>query len=192
MNKASRNTFLKAFTRILLPGVLFLGACNNDPEEIRALTGGARRQDDKAEDVTIIYSKEGKTQIRIFAHDFARNEYLKPTYIDMNNGLKVEFFNDSGEVENVLTADSSRFYDGLQNAIVWDSVKIVSKKGTMQTPELIWNNSIERFFTEKEVVINTPTETLHGTGMEANRDFTWYRIIKPQGAVQVNKGEALK
>ena len=37
--------------------------------------------------------------------------------------------------------------------------------------------------------ITTPSEILYGNGMEANRDFTWYKITHPTGTVQVNKGE---
>jgi LPS export ABC transporter protein LptC len=183
---------VKAITRILLPGLLFcaIAACKNDPNEIRALTGGGNPQIDRAEDVTIIYSKDGKITGKLFAHEFARNEFAKPPYVDMNKGLKVEFYNDSGEVENVLTADSSRYYETLGNILVWDSVQIVSKKGQqLNTSELVWNESIQKFFTEKPVKITTPTEILYGNGMEANRDFSWYKITHPKGTVAVNKSE---
>ena len=177
---------------LLFPGVLFfvITACRNDPEQIRALTGKGNTQEDRAQDVTIIYSKDGKISARLFAHEFARNETAKPPYIDMNNGLRVEFYNDSGIVDNLLTADSSRYYEVQGNILVWGNVQIVSKKGEqLNTQELVWNQSIERFFTEKPVKITTPNEVLSGNGMEANRDFSWYRITNPTGTVQVNKGE---
>ncbi len=187
-----RKYHFNIITRILLPGVLFMtiAACKNDPDQIRALTGQGNKQEDRAEDVTVIYSKEGKIKMRLFAREFVRNEYAKPAYVDMNRNIKAEFYNDSGTVENVLTADSSRYYIAQGNVLVWDSVQIVSRKGErLNTSELIWNQSIEKFFTEKPVTITTPTEVLYGNGMEANSDFTWYHIINPRGTVQVNKGE---
>ncbi len=192
MNKRNCKYHLSTITRILLPGVLFcaIAACKNDPNEIRALTGRGNNQEDRATDVTIIYSKNGKINGRLFAHEFAQNHSANPSYVDMNNGLKVEFYNDSGEVENVLTADSSRYYESMGNILVWDSVQIVSRKGErLNTSELIWNESIQKFFTEKPVKITTATEVLYGNGMEANRDFTWYHITHPSGTVQVNKGD---
>jgi hypothetical protein len=48
---------------------------------------------------------------------------------------------------------------------------------------------MQKFFTEKSVRITTPNQILFGDGMEANRDFTWYRITYPKGSVRVNKGE---
>ena len=72
-------------------------------------------------DVTFIYSKEGKIKMRVSAHDFVRNEAAKPPYVDMNNHLVAEFYNDSGIVDNVLTADSCRYYEAQGNVLVWDS-----------------------------------------------------------------------
>ena len=193
MNSRFGKYYSITITRILFPGVLFIllstVACKNDPEQIRALTGKGNAQEDRAQDVTIIYSKDGKVNARLFAHEFVRNETAKPAYIDMNRGLKVEFYNDSGTIDNVLTADSSRYYDAQGNILVWGNVHIVSKKGEqLNTEELVWNQSIEKFFTEKPVKITTPTEVLYGNGMEANRDFSWYQITNPKGTVQVNKG----
>ncbi len=177
---------------MFIPGVLFctICACKNDMNEIKALTGTSGRQEDVAEDVTIINSKNGKITMKAFAHEFVRNSAAKPAYIDMNGKLKAEFYNDSGIIESVLTADSSRYYEAEGNVLVWDSVVIVSKKGDkLATSELVWNATIQKFFTEKPVTITTPTEVIHGTGMEANSDFTWYQITHPNGTVQVNKGE---
>ena len=128
--------------------------------------------------------------MRVSARDFVRNEGAKPPYIDMNNHLKAEFFDDSGQVDNVLTADSCRYYEAQGNVLVWDSVHIVSRNGKqLNTDELIWNQSIQKFFTEKPVRITTPTEVLYGDGMEANSDFSWYQITKPKGTVKVKKAE---
>jgi len=192
MSNRCRKYYINAIARIFIPGLLFcsLAACRNDPGEIRMLTGSGNPQEDRAEDVTIMYSKGGKINVRLFAHSFARNENAKPPYLDMNNGLKAEFFNDSEQVDNVLTADSSRYYEAQGNILVWGHVLIKSAKGEqLETEELVWNQSIEKFFTEKPVKITTPNEVLDGIGMEANRDFTWYKILKPRGSVSVEKGE---
>jgi LPS export ABC transporter protein LptC len=193
MNNGLWKYYFNTITRIFIPGVLFcaLGACNNNPDDIRALTSRGSKELDRAEDVTLIYSKDGKIKSRLFAHEFIKNDNAKPPYIDMNHSLKAEFYDDSGRVENVLTADSSRYYIAEGNVIVWDSVQIISKKGEqLNTSELIWNERIQKFYNnEKPVRITTATEILQGNGLEANSDFTWYRIISPKGTVQVNKGE---
>ena len=128
--------------------------------------------------------------MRIVARDFVRNSSARRPYVDINNGLRMEFFDSTGNITDVLTADSSRYYETQRDFIVWDSVHIVSAKGEeLRTEELVWNESAEKFFTEKDVQITTANEILYGTGMEANRDFTWYRILNPKGSVQVDKSE---
>lgn len=187
-------------TRILFTGlagclalVSMLTGCTNDPEQIRALTAKNNRQVDHAKGVTFIYSQDGEVKMRIFARDFVRNSSARRPYVDMNSGLKMEFFDSTGKVTDVLTADSSRYYETQRDFIVWDSVHIVSAKGEeLRTEELIWNEGAEKFFTEKDVQITTANEILYGTGMEANRDFTWYRILNPKGSVQVDKNEVPK
>lgn len=183
---------LNTITRILVPGVLFMvfAACKNDPADIKALTGRTSKQEDRAEDVTLVYSKDGKIKMRAYAHDFVRNESANPPYIDMNTRLKAEFFSDSGRIEHVLTADSCRYYTAKGDVIVWDSVQVVSSSGQqLNTEELIWSDAIQKFFTEKPVKISSATEVLYGNGLEANSDFSWYQITNPRGTVAVNKGE---
>ncbi len=192
MTNCRTTYYYKIKARIIIPGILFcaIAACKNDPNEIRALTSRSGNQADHMKDVTFIYSKEGKIKMRVSARDFVRNEGANPPYIDMNNHLVAEFYDDSGRIDNVLTADSCRYYEAQGNVLVWDSVHIVSRSGQqLNTDELVWNQSIQKFFTEKPVRITTPTQILFGDGMEANSDFTWYKIIHPKGTVQVKKGE---
>jgi len=186
--KSITNTTKHTFVVLVI--ALTAAGCKNDPEAIRALTGKHNAQEDKAKGVTFIYSQNGAVSMRVYARDFVRNNNPHRPYIDMNNELKLEFFNDSGEIQAVLTADSSRFYENQHDFIVWDSVVIISSKGEqLNTDELIWNESAQKFFTEKPVRITTASEVLYGDGMEANRDFTWYRILRPKGSLQVEKGE---
>lgn len=189
-NHQSKNTAFCLWYLGFFSCLFLITACKNDPEQIRLLTGKNNFHQDRADEVTMLYSKNGKVKGRLFAHEYLKNPAAKPPYTDLNGRLKVEFFDSTGALEHLLTADSCRIYDAQQNIVVWGNVQIISTKGEqLNTEELIWNNSIERFFTEKPVKITTATESLEGSGLEANQDFTWYRILHPKGAVQVKKGE---
>ncbi len=182
-------------TRIVIPGILFIclfsaPSCKNDPKKIDELTGKSKAQQDRAIDVTILYSQYGKLKARLFAHEFIRNESARPQYIDMKKGLKVEFFNDSGVVDNTLTGDYARYYEQEQNVLIRGNIVVVSKKKEqLNTEELVWNQKIMKFYTEKAVRITTPTQVTYGDGLEANQDFSWYQIKNLKGIVQVNKNE---
>lgn len=175
-----------------LAGILlsaFFLSCKNDPQEIDALIN-KNTKEDKAEDVTIIYSEDGKVKVRMFATEFIHNEISKPPYAEMRKGLKLEFMSDSLEVESTLTARYGRYYEDKGNVLIRDSVVFINELGdTLRTEELIWSQSIRKIFTEKYVRINTPDQVMYGEGLEANEDFSWYRILRPKGVVKVNKEE---
>lgn len=187
------NHFIKQTTRTLMPGVLFLcciAACKNDPKDIQALTTKNDMRLDVAHDVTIIYSEHGKTKARLTAKEFIRNEQAKPPYVDMKNGVNAEFYNDSLVVTSTLSAKNARYYDKEGNILVRDSVMVKNAKGEqLKTEELVWNEKIKKFYTEKFVTITTPTQILYGDGLEANEDFTIYHIMNLKGSMQVQKSE---
>ena len=187
--KKARYRLINFWLLLVLISFIFT-ACRNDPEQIKLLTGKGLLHEDRAEDITGIYSKNGKIAGRLFAHEYIKNENARPPFTDLNGNIKVEFYNDSGAVKQILTSDSCRIYDNEGNVLVWGNVQIVSMDGKqLNTEELVWNKKIEKFFTEKPVKITTGTEVLYGKGLEANQDFTWYQITHPEGSVQVNKGE---
>lgn len=178
---------------VTLPGILFLvlfAACKNDPKEIDALVTKGAQQEDKAEEVTILYSDNGHMKMRLFAKEFVKNDVAKPPYTDMRKGIRVEFYDDSMNVESTLTARYARYYEKQGNILIRDSIVIVNKKGEkLNTEELVWNQSAKKLFTEKFVKIITASQVMYGDGLEANEDFTWYRILNPKGIVSVNKSE---
>lgn len=185
---------LKQTSRNIIPGILFicllLASCKNDPDDIAALVNKNTIQEDKADDVTILYSENGQTKVRLFAKEFVRNEVAKPPFVDMKRSMKVEFFDDSMNVNSVLTAKYARYYEKQGNVLIRDSVVVVNKKGErLNTEELIWNQNVKKIYTEKFVKVHTPTQIMFGNGLEANEDFSWYVIKNPTGIVQVDKSE---
>lgn len=176
-----------AFCFCLLP---FAFSCTNSMKEINEITDRARVGEDHGRDVTILYSVGGKVKARLFAHTFIRSEASNPPYTEMKDGLKVEFFNDSAAIKSTLTARYGRWYEKESNVLLRDSVHIVNDKGEqLETPELVWNQRLQKFFTEKPVRIITPTQVLNGTGMEASQDFSDYQIRNITGSVQVQKSQ---
>lgn len=185
-----------SFARIFFSGILFCGialqSCKNTNEEIENITGTSKAsQLDKAKDVTIYYSDKGQLKAVIYAKEFIRNEAAKPSYADIKKGLKVEFYNDSLKIESTLTSNSARIYEEEGNVIVRDNVCVVNKKGErLNTEELVWNQKLDKFYTDKKVKItSSPTQVMNGDGLEANADFSWYKIKSLKGNINVEGKE---
>jgi len=187
----SQHTLLaRVATMSMLWVCMLIISCKNDPNEIKALVTKTTTQEDHAYDVTIIYSEMGKVKARLYAKEFVRNETAKLPYTDMKKGLKVEFFNDSMQVTSTLTAKYARLYEKQNNVLIRDSIVSINSKGEqLNTEELVWNQSIRKFYTEKFVKITTATQVMYGDGLEANEDFNWYEIKHLKGTVKVNKSQ---
>lgn len=186
LNRANR------LTRSLFPGFLFLmlmiASCKNKTSEINELLGKTNFTEDQAEEVVIIFSENGKVKGRLFANEFIINERAKPPFMDARKGLRIESYDDSTQLQSTLTARYARYYMRQGNILIRDSIVVVNKKGErLATEELVWNEKLKKFYTEKFVRIKTPTQVMFGDGLEANQDFTWYQITNIKGVMQVDK-----
>lgn len=145
---------------------------------------------DRADSVTVIISKDGHTKARLRTKEFVQNDNAKPPYLDINHNLFVEFYNDSMEVESTLSAKTARFYPADNNFLVQDSVVVINKSGdTLKTQQLVWNNKLQKFFSDVPVQIIRDGSVSNGTGLEANKDLSWIRIFQQRGTVPVQKDQ---
>ena len=163
--------------------------CSTDLKKIDKLLDRSVLNSERAENVTILYSKNGHTSAKLFTKKFAHNQSANPSYIEMTEGLKVDFYDDSLKVTSTLTAKYGKFFEKNGNVLVRDSVVITNNKlERLQTEELVWNETMKKFFTEKFVKITTPTQIIYGDGLESDQSFSQYKIINIKGVVGVQKG----
>lgn len=180
-------SFHMAFSLSLM--VSLFSACSTDLKKIDKLLDRSVLNTERAENVTILYSKNGHTSAKLFTKKFSHNQAANPSYIEMTNGLKVDFYDDSLQVTSTLTAKYGKFFEKNGNVLVRDSVIITNNKlECLQTEELVWNETLKKFFTEKFVKITTPTQIIYGDGLESDQSFSQYKIINIKGVVGVQKG----
>jgi LPS export ABC transporter protein LptC len=104
------------------------------------------------------------------------------TYLDGN--VMVEFFSkESGKRISVLTSDSAKIDDKTRDMFSWGNVKVVSDSSqtTLESPQLNWNQTTRKLYSDKYVHIVSPTENIQGSGFESDQSLKNYRIFKPSG-----------
>ena len=174
----------------LLLAISTFFSCKEDKLSIEDLRSAYEAKQERGEDVTILYSENGYTKAKLFAHSFYQKKDIQPSYTEMKDGLRVDFYDEETNITSTLTAKYGRYYEAKGNVLVKDSVVVTNAKGeTLNTEELIWNQSIEQFYSEKFVKITTPTQVIYGDGLEANQDFSEYRIKHPKGVIAVDKNK---
>lgn len=183
------NSRMVQFHLALILGFGILGqGCKNDMKKIKTTLNRSMLNTERADEVQIIYSKEGHTKAQLFTKTFNHIQNTIPTYIEMKNGLKVEFYDDSLKVLSTLTSKYGKMFEDTGNVLVRDSVVVTNAKNEqLNTEELVWNEKLQKFYTEKFVKISTPTQVIYGDGLESNQTFTQYKITNVKGIIGVNK-----
>lgn len=184
-----RNKFLIGCLGLMM--MTFFYSCkSNNLEELPDFDARKSLRNDYAEKVKFIITKHATNPTTIESDIFIQNNDAKPSYIDLKNNLKLTTYNSELNSESTITADIARYYPDNGNVIVRNNVVVINAKGErMETEELIWNQSLERFYTEKFVKITMDDQVIYGDGLEANQDFTWFKITQQRGTIPVDESE---
>jgi hypothetical protein len=156
---------------------VFVG-CENDINVVKNL-GIKVKGVDEAKDVVSYMSQDGKTKAKLTAPLMllSADEYGKK--VEYPKSLKVLFFTDSAgflNIQSKLFARYGSFSERESKIFLRDSVIVYNIKGdTLICKELTWDQSSQRFYTDKEVFISQSTPTrqrLFGIGFNSDQNLT--------------------
>ena len=167
-----------------------VSSCENDIQAVMDFDS-KKAAIENGVDITTIFSQGGKVNAKLLAPTMERS-LDKPSYVAFNNGLKVYMYNDSLGLESTLSAKKGKYLEEEGNVYLSDSVVVINKKGErLDTKELNWDPKKKIFYSTQEVFIKTPTDSLHGWGLEANEDFSERKILKVSGPITVQDSTAM-
>jgi len=182
---------MKLFYMLLFALLVFCIACENDMNEVERITSDHNPQLDMGEDVQILYSENGIVKARISAPELIKDNTGSP-FVEFKKGIKVDILDKAQKVVTVMTANYGKRYDKAGETIVQDNVIVTNEQGDkLETEELTRNDKTGELNTDAYVKITTATEIIHGLGLKANEDFSWYRIDSIQGFVNTNNSDFL-
>jgi LPS export ABC transporter protein LptC len=164
-------------------------SCENDMKTVQDITMRPDLPVRTAHNTEMIYSDSSHVKVKLTAPYLDQYIGDNPRVV-MPRGVNVCFYNDSLVVTTHLTADSAirREKDNVMEA--YRNVVVINRKGdTLHTEKLIWDERKRIIYTDKHVLINTADDILEGDGMEANEDFTKYKIKKPRDNHLVGEDE---
>jgi len=172
----------------LLVASFILTSCQESEMSLHEVKKLYAAKQERGKDVTILYSENGYTKAKLFAHSFYQKKEITPPFVEMKDGLRVDFYDEQSAVTSTLTAKYGRYYESKGNVLVKDSVVVKNaKQETLETEELIWNENLGKFFSDKPVKVSTATQVIYGDGLEANQDFSTYKITNVKGVISVDK-----
>lgn len=140
----------------------------------------------ESENIVSLYSDSAKVKIKLEGKKQAQYENGN---IEYPEGVKVTFFDTYTRPKAVLSARQGYYYKEKQIYRVVGEVLVedLKEKKTLQTEELFWSPKDKKIYTDKFVIITTPTEIIKGEGLLANEDFSYYEIQKPTGIITLDE-----
>jgi LPS export ABC transporter protein LptC len=161
-----------------------VSSCENDIQTVMEFDS-KKAATENGTDIITIFSQGGKVNAKLLAPAMERS-LDRPSYVAFNKGLRVFMYNDTLGLESTLSAKKGKYLEEEGYVYLSDSVVVINKKGErLDTKELNWDPKRKIFYSTQEVFIKTPTDSLHGWGLEANEDFSVKKILKVSGPIMV-------
>ncbi len=169
--------------------LLFFISCSKGLQEEKLNLSPNELTQEVAKEVEILYSDSATVRIKITAPTLINHSDQRNPYEEFPNGVRLDFFDPQQQTISVLTAKHGFRYPLkdqviLRDSAVWESL---ANKERLESPELIWDEKLQKVYSKKLVIITTPTEKIWGYGFETNQDFTRWQINLPQGHLAVDK-----
>jgi LPS export ABC transporter protein LptC len=154
-------------------------------------------QDDVAvevgRDVEILYSDSAVVRVRVTGPLLLNHNDRENTRQEFPKGVKIDFLEPDLSVRSTLVAKNATRMPEKQIIIVRDSVVLNTiKHERLETEELIWDEKTAKIRTDKFVKVTQPGEVVYGFGLEAEQDFSYWKIKVPKGKIKVEQIDDIK
>jgi len=174
----------------MLLAIGILCSCENDVKEVASLTQNKKEPNSKGKNVSLIYSESSDVKVKATAPIMEEYGVDADKYMEMKKGIKVQFFDSLQNRTSTLTSKYAIHWTGKRIMEAKNDVVVVNEKGEkLNTEHLIWNEDSAKIYSDKFVKITTQDEVIMGEGMEANQDFSKWKIHKIKGTINVKEEE---
>jgi LPS export ABC transporter protein LptC len=172
----NRNNHIYTNLAAILIGCFFvLSGCENDINVVKNL-GKKVIGVDEAKNVESYMSQDGKTKAKLIAPIMLLSQDEYGQKVEYPNTLKVDFFDDSLHIQSKLFARYGSYSKRDNKIFLKDSVIVFTVKGdTLISKELYWDQSTQRFSTDKQVFISQSQparQRLFGIGFSSDQNLT--------------------
>lgn len=178
---------------IFIVSSMLLVSCENDIEEVKAVTINKNLPDVEGKGLVIEYTDSAKLKVKVLTPFMNGYETVTKPYYEFPKGIHVYFYNDSGKVTGELIANYAIYNKTTDLWEARNNVIGLSPKGDkLNTEQLFWDVNKKKFFSKKYTRITNANGDQHNgeAGFESNDDFSDQKLFGSVGSFTV-KDEAL-
>lgn len=187
MTKQYFQFLIKFFPVILFAGIFI--SCENDLKKVAEITENNLWPSETAKKIEVYFSDSGKVTMKLTAGKLERYNAEK-SRIELSDSVYIEFYDSIKKPENIIYAQRMTHFEDEKYIEARNNVVVKNKKGeTLNTEYLKWNQEDETIFTDQFVKISTEKEIITGHGLEADQNFSKYKIKKVIGTFTIDSEE---
>ncbi len=139
-------------------------------------------------DVSSYISDSGVVRYKIITEEWKVFDRLDPSHWSFEQGIYLERFDDSLNIEAVIVADTAYYYDKQELWELRGDVHIENiQDEQFDTQLLFWNQKSERVYSDRYIRIRQQKRIITGVGFTSNQDFTDYTIKQTQGIFPIKE-----
>jgi LPS export ABC transporter protein LptC len=172
----------------LLLGLWCFYACEDAHKETRKVFTQDDVAVEVATDVEILYSDSAVVRVKVtgpLLHNINERENGRQEF---PNGIRIDFLEPNRSIRSTLTAKSATRQQDKGLITARDSVVFTTvKQEKLETEELIWDEKSGKVRTDKFVKVTQPGEVIYGFGLEAEQDFSYWKILVPKGRIKAEQ-----
>ncbi len=172
----------KTLNKALLAGALFfVVSCNNDIQQVNALTFAADSSLMSGINVEMTRSLKGNINVRMKTPLIKQLLNPENTY-EFPNGIDIFMYDSTGNITSQMKADYSIYYD---TEGIWEAknnVDVSNESGErLNTEYLVWNRGKAIIETNQFVKITTKDGIIYGDGLTSDQRFTNWEVVNGRG-----------
>ena len=172
-------------------------ACENDIDLVNSITSASEKKlpMESSKNVEFLYSDSAVVRARLKAPQIDRYGGKKP-YLELPQGMNIVFYQRTKAEQTNLTANYGIGFDNgnglMEKMEAKGNVIVINEKGEkLNTEHLTWNAFTKKIYTDDFVKITTKDQVICGDGMEADQDFSEYKIKNVTGTFDVKEAEQI-
>ena len=179
-----RIKFFNDFRVVIIVIALFI-SCYDNSKVISEIESNRQDPIGTALNIRMVYTDSLKIQAILTAPKHVDYTNLEFRYAEFPEGLKVIFFDENGN-ENEILADYGILYNDTKLIDLKGNVKLKSYSGSnLITSQLFWDAETEWLFTEKRFKYKDSEYNFDAMRLDTNKDFTKFQTGDLIGTITV-------
>ncbi|MDA9892548.1 LPS export ABC transporter periplasmic protein LptC [Flavobacteriaceae bacterium] len=173
--------------RVMVFTIALLFSCEDNSQALKEMNMDRQDPLATAKSIRMVYTDSLKIQAILTAPKHVDYTNLSFRYAEFPEGLKVIFFDNDGN-ENEVLADYGILYDETKLIDLKGNVQLKSHDGSiLTTTQLFWDSENEWLFTEQPFTFNDQDYNFNALRLDTNRDFTKFQTGNLIGTITVTE-----